>query len=221
VGQAIRYFSTVCRDRPVRLGAVGLGVGTLATYARPGDQYRFYEINPDILRLAGDYFYYLSDYRGEPQGDPEVVMGDARLSLERELKEDGPQNYDVLVLDAFSGDAIPFHLLTCEAFETYDQHLARDGVIAVHISNKYLYLGPVVRGLAEHFELQTIRICTHDDEEHLVSGADWMLLTRNPDLLRKVKPEPRRTKRDDFSVPLWTDQYNNLFQILQGREDDS
>jgi len=220
VGQAIRYFNTVCRDRPVRVGAVGLGIGTLATYARPGDQYRFYEINPDILRLAREYFYYLSDYCGEPQGEPEVVMGDARLSLERELKEEGPQNYDVLVLDAFSGDAIPFHLLTCEAFKTYDQHLARDGVIAVHISNKYLYLGPVVRGLAEHFHLETIRISTHDDEEHLVSGADWMLLTRNADLLRKVPPLPPTSKRDDFSVPLWTDQYNNMFQILQGRREE-
>ena len=148
VGQAILYFREL---GAVRVGAVGLGVGTLASYAQPGDDYRFYEINPAVLRMAKTYFTYLRDCRGRC----EVTMGDARLSLERQT----PQRFNVLVLDAFSGDAIPTHLLTREAFEIYERHRAPGGVIAIHISNRYLDLAPVVRGLAEHFHLKTIRIC--------------------------------------------------------------
>jgi hypothetical protein len=208
VGRTIRFF----RERgPVRVGMVGLGVGTLATYARPGDRYRFYEINPEVLRMARAHFTYLADC----QVTPEVEMGDARLSLERELSTDDPPQFDVLVLDAFSGDSIPAHLLTEEAFEIYRPHVAPGGVIAVHITNRYLYLAPVVRGLARHFGLDTVRIYTPDDKTRAIGHSDWMMLTNNQDFLRAVKPSPPPDAEDDFSVPLWTDQYNNLFQILR------
>ena len=140
VGQALAELA----DRPnLRIGAVGLGVGTIATYARPGDTLRFYEINPDVIRIAREHFSFLADC----QGECDVVLGDARLSLEKE----SPQHFDLLVLDAFSGDAVPAHLLTREAFEIYRRHLQPDGMIAVHISNRYLDLRPVLAGLAEQF----------------------------------------------------------------------
>jgi hypothetical protein len=210
VGRTIRFFR---RRGPVRVGMVGLGVGTLASYARKSDRYRFYEINPEVLRMARTYFTYLADC----QVTPEVVMGDARLSLERELSMEGqpPPQFDVLVLDAFSGDSIPAHLLTEEAFRIYRPHVAPGGVIAVHISNRYLYLAPVVKGLAEHFGLDTVRIDTPSDESRAINHCDWMLLTDNRDFLRAVKPSPPKEAGDDFTVPLWTDQYNNLFQILR------
>jgi hypothetical protein len=210
VGRTIRFF----RDRgPVRVGVVGLGVGTLATYARKGDYYRFYEINPEVLRMARAHFTYLADC----QVTPKVEMGDARLSLERELSGTGqpPPLFDVLVLDAFSGDSIPAHLLTEEAFEIYRPHLAPGGVIAVHITNRYLYLAPVVRGLARHFAFDTLRIDTLRDDSRAIGHSDWMMLTNNQDFLRAVKPAPPQEAGDDFTVPLWTDKYNNLFQILR------
>ena len=210
VGRTIRFF----RERgPVRVGVVGLGVGTLATYARKGDRYRFYEINPEVLRMARAHFTYLADC----QVTPEVEMGDARLSLERELSKEGqpPPQFDVLVLDAFSGDSIPAHLLTEEAFEIYRPHLATGGVIAAHITNRYLYLAPVVKGLAKHFGLDTVRIDTLRDDSRAIGHSDWMMLTNNRDFLRAVKSSPPQEAGDDFTVPLWTDKYNNLFQILR------
>ena len=210
VGRTIRYF----RERgAVRVGVVGLGVGTLATYARKGDRYRFYEINPEVLRMARAHFTYLADC----QVDPEVEMGDARLSLERELSAEdrAPPRFDVLVLDAFSGDSIPAHLLTKEAFAIYRPHVAPGGVIAVHITNRFLYLAPVVKGLAEHCAMDTVRIDTPRDDSRAINHSDWMMLTNNADFLRAVKPSPPKEAGDDFTVPLWTDKYNNLFQILR------
>jgi hypothetical protein len=205
VGQAIRYFQ---RSGGVRLGAIGLGVGTLAAYAKPKDVFRFYEINPEVLRMAREHFTYLADCRGKW----DVVMGDARLSLEAE----SPQRYQILVLDAFSGDAIPTHLLTREAFEVYRRHLVPGGVIAVHVSNKYLRLVPVVRRLAEEFDLKTTRISAARDEDRLLSSNDWVLMTRNEAFLRAHPPKPPYSADDDQRVRLWTDQYSNLFWILNG-----
>lgn len=153
VGQAIRYFQ---HAGGVRVGAIGLGTGTLASYAGPKDVIRFYEINPEVLRLARERFHYLGDCRGKC----DVVMGDARLSLEAEPS----QQFHVLVVDAFTGDAIPTHLLTHEAFEVYKRHMAAGGVIAVHVSNKYLHLVPVVRRLAEDGGLKATRISAAADE---------------------------------------------------------
>lgn len=210
-GRAITFLQG---ERPaMRVGVVGLGVGSLAAYARRGDVYRFYEINPIVQRLAEDrrYFTYLSDAR-QRGAAVDIVLGDARLSLDRQP----PQQFDVLALDAFSGDSIPAHLLTQEAFAIYRKHRAPGGVIAVHCTNSYLYLAPVVRGLAEDCGLPSRRIYQTADHDRYVYDSDWFLLTDNRkllDALRDVPPPP--DYQDDFRVPLWTDRYSNLFQILQ------
>jgi hypothetical protein len=207
VGLAINYFQDLGN---VRIGAIGLGVGTLASYAKPGDTFRFYEINPEVLRIAtdGGYFTYLKDCRG----DWKVVMGDARLSLESEPS----QQYNVLVLDAFSGDAIPTHLLTREAFKVYQRHLAHDGIIAVHISNRHLLLGPVVRRIAKDCGMEISRISAEGDDTRSLDSNEWVLVTRNKDFLEKHPSSSARFDDDAVVVPLWTDDYSNLFQILTG-----
>jgi hypothetical protein len=210
IGRALAYKQ---RQQPkMRVGVVGLGVGTMAAYARRGDHYRFYEINPFVQRLAdgSGYFTYLSDAR-QRGATVEVVLGDGRLSLEREPS----QQFDVLVLDAFSGDSIPAHLLTREAFAIYCRHMARHGVIAVDISNTYLSLAPVVRGLAEDAGLGESQIYTDRDDEHDLLPNEWMLLTKDQPLLEALPPQYSADANDDFQVPVWTDHYNNLFKILK------
>lgn len=188
-------------SRPIRLGAVGLGVGTLAAAGKPGDVIRFYELDPDVERVAREHFTFISG----SQATVEVILGDARLSMEREA----PQDYDVLALDAFSGDGIPFHLMTREVMETYLRHLKPDGVIAFHISNRHLDLAPVVEGLARHHGMHTIFI----DEDN----ATWALASRESASLDAVRrfasPDlvPKRTL-------LWTDDYASLLPILMWRK---
>jgi SAM-dependent methyltransferase len=196
-------------DGPAKVGVVGLGVGTLAAYGRAGDEYRFYEINPDVKRLATSRFTYL----GESGARCQVVMGDARLSLEREP----PQGFDVLALDAFTSDAIPVHLLTHEAFEIYRRHLKPDGVLAVHISNRFLDLQPVVLGLAEHFRMATAVIEADDDDKAELSHCTWILVTDDRSFLAsapiRTATEPPEEK--PAVVRLWTDDYSDLFSILK------
>jgi hypothetical protein len=149
-------------DKPRKFGVIGLGTGSLSTYGRKGDTVRIYEINHAVLKLAHDPFTYLDKVPAKV----DVIMGDARLELEHELARGEVQNFDVMALDAFSSDAIPVHLLTKEAFELYTKHLAPDGVIAVHISNRYLDLQPVVERLATEFGYSTATIS--DDPQHRV-----------------------------------------------------
>ena len=202
VGQLL----TTLADRPaLRVGVVGLGVGTLATYAEPGQYFRFYELNGDVERFADRHFSFLRDCRGRY----EVVLGDARLSLERKP----PQNFDVLVLDAFSGDAIPAHLLTREAFEIYARHLHSRSIVAVHISNRYLDLAPVVAGLAEHFGLESRRIVSAGDAAQGQFPADWILLSRDPSALATIGPTAEAN--DPQQQVLWTDDHSDLFGILK------
>ena len=170
-------------------------------------------IDPRVVRWRRTYFHYLED---SGLGPKNIVLGDARLSLERELASGRRQNFDVLVLDAFSGDSIPTHLLTREAFETFSQQIAPDGVIAVHISNRHLQLVPVVRAVAAEFGFKTVRIWVEeDDDDPLQYASDWVLLTKNANFLATVLPtESDEPLKDDYSVPLWTDHFSNLFQIL-------
>jgi hypothetical protein len=212
VGRTLGYYR---RYDNMRVGAVGLGVGTLATYALPGHTFRFYEINPIVPELADTYFTYLAAARKQ-RATIEIVLGDARLSLERELLNKEPQRFDLLVLDAFSGDAIPNHLLTKEAFDIYLPHLSQGGAIAVHTSNQYLDLTVVVYGLAKHFGLQTVEIDSSEDDTHAVSAAEWMILSRNTELmkyLRESLPEDE-DKKPPANPILWTDRDHNIFDIL-------
>ena len=192
---------------PVRLGIVGLGAGTLAAYGRAGDLVRFYDINPQVVELARTEFSFLRDSPAKV----EVALGDARLSLEREPR----QNFDVLALDAFSSDAIPVHLLTVEAFRTYLRQLKAGGILAVHISNRYLDLAPVVQQAARALSLQLREIDNKDDDDAGVYRSDWLLLSASPAAFDGPLLDEGRTIDGDPRVPLWTDDYSDLYRILK------
>jgi hypothetical protein len=204
VGLALRF----CCDGPKRVGVIGLGAGTLAAYGKPGDSFRFYEINPQVIGVANTWFTFLK----QSPATKDIVLGDARLSLEAEP----PQQFDVLAVDAFSGDAIPVHLLTKEAFAVYFRHLKPDGILAVHTSNTYLNLAPVVKLLAEDADYATRLIASDEEATQMISSADWVLVTRNQEFLNK--PETFAGSRN-IEVPprlrLWTDDYNDLFDVLR------
>lgn len=185
----------------MKVGVVGLGAGTLAVYAKPGDHYRFYEINPEVARLARDHFTFLRDCAGKV----DVLVGDGRLLLAAEQ----PQQYDVLVIDAFSGDSIPVHLLTLEAFTLYGRHLRPDGILALHISNTHLDLRPVVARLAESLARPAYVVENSGAPKTEVSESVWALV---PMQLRTLTG---RLWTDTRSLPLWTDDYSNLVQVLR------
>ena len=193
-----------------RIGLVGLGTGTLTSYGRKGDYLRIYEINPAVKKLAESRFTYLENCRAQV----DVVLGDARLSMENEPT----QQFDVLALDAFSSDAIPVHLLTREAMEIYLRHLQPDGIIAVHISNRYLKLEPVVAALAQHFALKSAVISNYPDlDDSWLYNSTWVLLSKNPAALtpKSIRDATDLPSSKIIHVPLWTDEYTSLLPILQ------
>jgi hypothetical protein len=191
-------------DRGVRVGVVGLGVGTLAVYGRPGDVFRYYEINPDVIRVAREHFTYLRDSAAKS----EIVAGDARLSLEREPD----QKFDVLVLDAFSSDAIPTHLLTREAFAIYARHLAPAGCVAVHISNRHFDLKPVLTGAGAASSWHVAAHLSRDIPERGQSAAEWVLM--GPDRLA-LEVSPEIEWLDGGKRLQWTDQASHVLGILK------
>jgi SAM-dependent methyltransferase len=192
---------------PVKVGMVGLGAGTIAAYGRPGDVVTFYEINPAVPVIAKNYFSYLSLTGARVN----IRMGDARLSLEREP----PQRYDLLAIDAFTSDSIPVHLLTREAFAQYWRHLKPGGVLAVHISNLYIDLAPVVAAAALDDGKIAREISDYGDESKEEDYSDWVLITADPaffdtPVLAKAGPE-----YIPASVKPWTDDYSNLWRSLR------
>jgi hypothetical protein len=194
--------------RPLRVGVIGLGAGTLATYGRTGDTFRFYEINPQVVAIARDQFTFL----GSSGATVEIVLGDARLALEREA----PQRFDVLAIDAFSSDAIPVHLLTLQALSLYRTHLCPGGVIAIHVTNKFLDLVPVVLDLAAAEKLEAIVI--HDPEGSLewAFESTWVLLAGEGGLLEKT--ELRQAAEPGRAPPgrrLWTDDFSALVGLFK------
>ncbi len=208
LGRAIRYFQA---QRPsIHVGMIGLGAGVTAAWGRHGDFFRFYEINPLDLDIASTWFTFLRDCKA----DQSVLLGDARLTLERQPG----QQFDVLGVDAFSSDAIPVHLLTREAFLLYFRHLNRGGILAVHVSNRYLALEPVVERNAS--DLAKVAIEVNDDakdEEDYLSASDWILVASDrvpftDGLFHApgIKPAPPRP-----GLRPWTDDYSNLLQILK------
>jgi hypothetical protein len=208
IGLAIREKQ---KAGTVRIGVIGLGTGTTAAYGRLGDYIRYYEINPLVLVLAKKEFFFLADCKAKL----DVAMGDARLTLEQELKDGHPQNFDVLAVDAFSSDSIPVHLLTKEAMDLYFRHLRPDGILAVHISNRYLNLRPVLEGEVRATQKIARVIDTEDDETVDVFGATWVLITSPATGFKGEIPgnsEPLDSKK---TVRLWTDDYSNLFKILK------
>jgi hypothetical protein len=215
VGLAILHHPRHTQSDAMRIGVIGLGVGTLAAHARPEDYVRFYEINPAVIALSqgeGALFSYLSDSPARV----DVVAGDARISLERELEAGRPQAFDVLAIDAFSSDSLPVHLLTREAMAVYLRHL-RDGrgIVAFHISNRYLDLRPVVWALADQFQLTGAHVEGSDDEDS-VWKSTWILLSRDAAVLAQPEIAAATTARNVKRKPrLWTDDYSDLFRVLK------
>ena len=196
-----------------RIGLVGLGSGTLAAYGRAGDTLRFYDINPAVVPIARERFNYIAYTAAKV----DIVLGDARLSLEDELRRGEVQKFDLLALDAFSSDAIPVHLLTREAVAVYLQHLRPNGILAVHVSNRYLNLKPVVAGLARQFDLESLVIS--DDprsEDWWQYGSDWILLTKDKEFLKAREFSDAVEVQDEHArVVEWTDDYASLAPILK------
>lgn len=211
IGLAIINHPRRLADKPLRVGIIGLGVGTLAAYGEEGDTFRFFEIDPAVIEIAQDtrYFTYLS----QSNARVEVVAGDGRLSLEKEQKN-GDAQYDILVIDAFSGDSIPTHLVSSEAVELYLSLLKEDGLIGFHITNRHLNLEPVLARAAESLDLEAAVVQTKAADDF---GADstWVLVSRDPALL--ASPALAKAKRSPVANPairLWTDDFSNLFQVL-------
>lgn len=198
-------MSTAMNDTR-HVGVIGLGTGTLAAYGEAGDRFRFYELDPAVITVAKTEFGFL---RATP-ARVDVVLGDARLNLEREVSN----QFDALVVDAFSGDAIPVHLITREALRVYRRHLKPDGVIAFHVSNRYLALAPVVQKLAEDQGMHAVLIS--DAPKAPLLKTDWVLVSANE------KPFSKPAIADAASMPaiipglrVWTDDTNDLFKILK------
>jgi spermidine synthase len=208
IGRALRYLD---QKPSVRVGVIGLGAGVTAAYCRPGDIFRFYEINPLDLDIASTWFTFLKDC----PADHDVLLGDARLTMERQQS----QQFDLIAVDAFSSDAIPVHLLTREAFVLYFRHLKPNGVLAVHVSNRYLDLVPVVSRNAQDIGKAALRVDDGAEEYDYLTSSDWMLVTSDPaismftDPLFQAQGITRARMRPDLRP--WTDDYSNLFQILK------
>lgn len=223
VGMALRYHPARGQDpsnpKSLRIGVVGLGAGTLASYGQPGDYIRFYEINPEVVRLAGKYFTFLKNCRARV----EIVAGDARIALEQERERGEFQRFDVLAIDAFSGDAIPVHLLTRQCLEIYRAHLKPDAILALHVSSRYFDLVPVARGLADlHAQqgTQAALISCPSSRSEGISTSDWVLVTANREFLNmeEIRQAIRPWREEDGAPMLWTDDYSNLFHLLRARK---
>jgi hypothetical protein len=206
VGAAIRSK----QGAPVRVGVIGLGTGTIAAYGRAGDLYKFYEIDADVVRIARADFTFLSDSAAKI----EVALGDARLTLEREA----PQRLDVLAVDAFSSDAIPVHLITREALAVYLKHTGESGIVAFHVSNRFLDLVPVVARIAKENGAYAVlvRDDPDDEEDSRRSRTDWVLVSRDPKVLQAAPiAKSGEAPQDRADWRTWTDDYSNLVQILR------
>jgi spermidine synthase len=217
-------------DVPRKIGVIGLGVGALAAYGRGGDELLFYELDPSVIRIAGEggLFSYLSD----SEADIEIIAGDARLSLEEALATTGSEQFDVLVVDAFSGDSIPVHLLTHEAFLLYKAHLAPGGLLIIHVSNRRLELTPLAIRLGDSVGLEGYEVVNASLRARLSSKSRWVVLAEDPSALQELRdfaarwveehrlgPKTiwinRMAPRALETAPFWTDDYSDLFSVLK------
>lgn len=223
----------VGEGRGLNIGVVGLGAGTVAVYGRPGDALRFYELSPAVTELAwgdddlpGGGFGYLRDSRAEIS----VVDGDARLSLARELAaEPRGRGYDLMILDAFAGDAVPVHLLTREFFALLDRHLAPDALVAVHVSSNWIDLRPVLYAWAAAEDRRALTIANRSRDGDAVLISTWVLLFRDLETLRALRDVcsplmsagaiqvENRNDVDWGGLPVWTDDRSDLISLLRAR----
>jgi hypothetical protein len=206
MGRAMRYLQN---RGPVRVAVIGLGAGVTASFCRAGDVFRFYEINPLALSIASTWYTFLSDCKADHQ----VLLGDARLTLEAQPS----QQFDLMAIDAFTSDAIPVHLLTREAFALYFRHLKSSGILAVHVSNRYLDLVPVVSRNARDFGKTATDVDDEDEEADYFSNSDWVLVSADAAVFHDAafKSSSVAPARVRSNLRPWTDDYSNLFQILK------
>jgi SAM-dependent methyltransferase len=194
-----------------RIGVIGLGSGTIAAYGRAGDFVKFYDINPQVITIASTEFTYLSGSKAKV----DIALGDARLVLEREAS----QHFDILAVDAFSSDAIPVHLLTRQAFEVYLRHLNPAGILAIHVTNRYLNLAPVVKDIADALGVQAVHV--QHDADGVYASTDWVLVAHDAELFEKVPLADNSVDiESDPSRRIWTDDFNNLFKAMKGMVSD-
>jgi SAM-dependent methyltransferase len=206
IGRLLRSLA----DRPIEVAAIGLGVGTIAAYGKAGDRYRFYEIDPAVPPAARKHFTYL----GDSPAEIEIAVGDGRLLLQAE----GKRRFDVIVVDAFSGDAIPVHLLTREAVQLYLQRLKPGGVIALHLSNTYLDLRGVAAGIAKELGLQAAWIGDPGGGagDPSRSSSDWVLLAREGDLSgAPLLAEAAAPLPPADGLRTWTDDYSHIVGVMK------
>jgi len=202
IARALEYYD----KGPRRVGVIGLGVGVFMAWGRPGDSFRIYELDPDVVRIAREQFYYLSDSKAKI----EVVTGDGRLNMER----DAPQHFDLISVDAFSSGSIPIHLLTREALQAYKRHLAPGGVVVYNVTNRFVNLAPLLKLVAEAEGMKALLI-NDDPSDEKYSGTAYVLVTDNAQLIA----DKRFADADDI-VPIagltaWTDGFNNLFKVVR------
>ena len=191
---------------PLHVGVLGLGVGTLVAYGRAGDVYRLYEIDPLVIELAQEKFTYLSDTPAKL----EIILGDGRLQLEREPS----QQFDVLVMDAFSGDSVPVHLLTLEAFAIYFNHLKTDGVLAMNVTNAFLDLVPVLKRAADHYG-KHIRLLEHPGDQGFAFASRWIVITDSKDFFDQTSLQAMREVDAPKDFVAWRDDYSSLLAVLK------
>jgi hypothetical protein len=209
-----RVFASLPADKPRKVGVIGLGAGALAAYARKGDEFKFYEIDPQVAAVALAEFTFLKDAPAQT----EIVLGDGRLSLEREP----PQGYDVLAIDAFSGDSIPMHLITREAMAVYVKHIKPDGVIVFQATNRFVDIAPVVKRLADELGFSAVLVSDQpetgpgDKHEYWTSSTDQIIVTKNKALL-DAKPirSASQPLEDKPGFRVWTDDFYNLLHVLK------
>jgi SAM-dependent methyltransferase len=202
IAKALDFYN----GRPRRVGIIGLGVGAFTAWGKTGDYFRIYELDPDVVRIAREQFWYLADAKAKI----DVVTGDGRLNMER----DKPQQFDLISVDAFSSGSIPIHLLTREALRAYRRHLAPGGVVVYNVTNRFVNLAPQLKLVAEA-EGMKILLMTDDPTEEKYSGTAYVLVTDNDMLVA----DKRFADADDI-VPIpgltaWTDGFNNLFKVVR------
>lgn len=196
-------------ERPRRIGVVGLGTGTLAVYVKQGDNLVFYELDDKVAVLAKEYFTYLKDCAGDFQ----IVLGDARLTLARELASIGPRKFDILAVDAFSGDSIPTHLLTREALAVYLDHLSEDGIIAFHVTNRHLDLKPVLAALAEERNLSSVVVESRSHDPRESYQVTWVLVSPRPGVFSGTAYAGLHPLQGPGLA--WSDDYCSLYAVLK------
>jgi hypothetical protein len=209
-GRVFTSMREIPPRRKLSVGVIGLGAGVIAAWMQPGDRLVFYEISPRVVEIAKREFTFLADTSAKT----EVIMGDGRLSLEREP----PRGYDVLGIDAFSGDSIPMHLVTREAMALYVKHIKPDGVIVFQATNRYIDLLPVVKRLAAEFGMEAVNVSDSPEAaegpQYWYSATDQVIVTRNQKLLERID-EVADEIEDRAGLPTFTDSHHNLLRILK------